>query len=747
MQKKNLTQRIISIVLAIVFAFAPIVFAGCSFDPDDSGSGSGSGGGGGSSSGGGGSSSGGGGGTIVTNYKIGDYLDAVKVSYSVAGLSEDTQNDEIQEYSNQIINLTQMLAVDTIFGLVQQYGMPNSKAGSVKVDTLEKSYGTSNVPYSNGIEQLDVIDNESGVAFEKYKYDENSHDSDNNYFSYVSTIASTTGDKDKWLYFDSSKLIGKITDYLTALGLTQSNSTNLYKITYAILSIVDTFDNVEETDFSSKYMQFRNNYDRMASSSATDWEKECKTLSYNVKHSGLYANSLESKAFKQFILDRVIGENLVNKDNTLFQVYKQKTTGSKPTYDFASPDANEKFRGETFYYNPDAEFVDGEVNDISLYINLNNSYDGDPNCEELSEKLKIVVDGKTSELSTITGTQVKMWQDIDNSGDIEFSNEIGNVVLVRKMNEYGGYENVPYPKYRALPGFRNYDYTVETIVEKVLADTTNKLKVDGVEIQSDTNYPVIANVFSKNYSYTAVEVKGTSNDNSTSCKLPKMAYKSVLLSMKDRTQMDVKNSLGTIYLLLESSAGVKVNVTMYARYYRKDSGFALFGSDTEMSSFYKFPNGSGEVDGPYGVEFTSGGIKEGCLFELEFEDMFKDAKFKSGNTYVENNQIFDYTYTNEDGETNTVPIYEIKPFPKDYAPISNSAGHASIYTGIDYKTKPVYEAQKIGKDTGSLYAYSENNLADYADECEFVELIFVTDNDNPFTFGFTGFIPQTELYH
>ena len=92
MQKKKHTKRILSAILAVIFAFAPIFFAGCNFNPDDSG---------GSSSGG----SSGGGGTISTNYKIGDYLNSIKVSYSVSGLSADTQNEDIKEYANQIISI------------------------------------------------------------------------------------------------------------------------------------------------------------------------------------------------------------------------------------------------------------------------------------------------------------------------------------------------------------------------------------------------------------------------------------------------------------------------------------------------------------------------------------------------------------------------------------------------------------------------------------------------------------------
>ncbi len=754
MQKKKHTKQILSVILAVIFAFAPIFFAGCNFDPDDSGSTGGSTSGGNS--------------TITTNYKIGDYLNSIKVSYSVSNLSADTQNDEIKEYKDQIISLTQMLAADTMVGLLQQYSVNNNdeeiffsplSSSSSSSTTLTKKLSTFKIPYSETItserQNFKFIKNE--ITYE-YQYD----DSDLN-FTFVNRFR-------KWECAPEQKILDTLSDFSKHLPAILKYNNFQDKLTYAILSIVDKFDNVSESDFDTTYKAFLNDYDAKAGNSSTDFAQLSQNLAFNVKHSGLYANSLESKAFKQFILDRVIGENLVNKDNQLFQVFEN---GS---YANVSSGSTERFRGETFYYNKDAEYKENETNDISLYINGSSS--DYPTCDQLNERLKLIYKGNDETADPhISGTNVQLWQDIDNDGIytetkiindngtekdvevekvIEFNSTIGNVA---KTSTYvnGNPTEVDVPKYRALVGFRNYDYTVEKIIDRVLTDTTNKIKVNGTNIESDTNYPVIANVFSKNYSYKSIEVKGNSNDNSTSCKLPKQAYKSVLLAMKDRTKMSVKNSIGTIFLLLESSVGVKVNVSMYARYYRKGSGFAYFGEDADLMeekdaskyTFYKFPDASAEVDGPYGIDFSGPEIKDGCLFELEFEDLFKNAKFKTDDkTYVGNNQTFDYTYKDEDSITQTVPIYEIKPFPEDYAK-STETSHASVFTGIDYKTKPVYDAQNIEGSSGSLYAYSEKNLVGLGadDECEFIELMFVTDNDNPFTFGFLSFLPQTENYN
>lgn len=726
MQKKKHTKRILSAILAVIFAFAPIFFAGCNFNPNDSG-GSGSGG------------SSGGGGTISTNYKIGDYLNSIKVSYSVSGLSSGTQNEDIKEYANQIISLTQMLVADTMVGLLQQYSVNNQSEFDIEISSLKKLVSVSTIPYSKEITSITGLGSTPDDKNQKYKYEKSTTvGGDDYYFSFSESITS-----DGWIF--SEYLTGRKAEFKDYYGAIFENEKNIEaknKLTYAILSIVDKFDNVSESDFDTTYKAFLNDYDAKAGSSSTDFAKLSENLALNVKHSGLYANSLESKAFKQFILDRVIGENLVNKDNQLFQVFENGK------YTDVSSNSTERYRGETFYYNPDASEPttdSGTPDDITYYINGYNAMDF-PTCEQLNERLKLIYEGN----SETTGTGVKLWQDIDGDNAIEFSESIGNMAK-DSMYINGNLTQVFVPKYRALVGFRNYDYTVEKIIDMVLTDTTNKIQVKNGNsyetISGDTNYPVIANVFSKNYSYSAVEVKGVGSDNSTSCKLSKQAYKSVLLAMKDRTKMQVKNSIGTIYLLLESSAGVKVNVSMYARYYRKGSGFAYFGEGEDETTFYKFPNASGEVNGPYGIDFSSRPIKDGCLFELEFESLFENAKFKnSDGTFVSNNQTFDYTYTNKDKETKTIPIYEIKPFPEDYAK-STDTSHASIFTGIDYKTKPVYDAQDIKGSTGSLYAYSENNLAGVDGECEFVELMFVTDNDNPFTFGFTGFVPQTELYY
>ena len=772
MQKKKHAKQILSVILAVIFAFAPIFFAGCNFDPDDSGSTGGSTSGGNS--------------TITTNYKNGDYLNSIKVSYSVSNLSADTQNDEIKEYKDQIISLTQMLAADTMMGLMAQYGVSETQGKTYNLQmildksqksdlTKDVSFGT--IPYNYGSKTINF--NETTYAYAKQttyldsflgKYDEEQNRISEHWKFYGKPTEQTSIAAFQTI-LDIANVETTSTNELQ-LTIGNKNNTNLHKLTYAILSIVDRFDNVSESDFDTTYKAFLNDYDAKAGNGSTDFAKLSENLAFNVKHSGLYANSLESKAFKQFILDRVIGENLVNKDNQLFQVFENGK------YTDVSSSSTEKFRGETFYYNKDASYPENpsesDVYDISLYINGSPDDNNTTTCDQLNEKLKLICYGNdTTDDPHISGTGVKLWQDIDNDGIytetkiindngteknvevkkvIEFNSTIGNVA---KTSTYvnGNLTEVNVPKYRALVGFRNYDYTVEKIIDRVLTDTENKIQVKNGDnyqpIANDTNYPVIANVFSKNYSYTAVEVKGASKDNSTSCKLPKQAYKSVLLAMKDRTKMSVKNSLGTIYLLLESSEGVKVNVSMYARYYRKGSGFAYFSEGEDTTTFYKFPNGSGQVDGPYGIDFSGPEVKDGCMFELEFEDLFKNAKFKTDDkTYVNNTQTFDYTYTDEDKVTKTVPIYEIKPFPQDYAK-STETSHASVFTGIDYKTKPVYEAQDVKGSTGSLYAYSEKNLVGLgADaECEFIELMFVTDNDNPFTFGFTGFVPQTELYY
>lgn len=700
--KKKSTKQIMPIIFTLISTF--VLTTGCNFNKNESTSTSNSNNTSNNS-------------TIKTNYKIGDYLNSVKASYSVSNLSSETQNTEIQEYKDQILALTQMLAADTIVGLLQQYAINNVNNDTEYLllgsSTLRKQISSSKIPYSKNISNITELGESNSEKNEQYKYDRTG-------FTFGGDLKVS-----QWMlndYFDNS--IVSFIDYYDILFVSKVEIK--HKLTYAILSIIDKFNNTNEDDFDTTYKAFLNDYDVKDSDTSTDFAKLSENLAFNVKHSGLYPNSLESKAFKQFILDRVIGEELVKKDNKLFQVFDEKTM----QYINISSSSTEKFRGETFYYNPNATYTDGEVNDISLFINGSPDSNNITTCDQINERLKQIYDATESSYDS---DNVKLWQDIDNDNKIEFSENIGNVA---KSSTYinGNLTKVDVPKYRALVGFRNYDYTVEKIIDMVLTDTTNKIQIKDSDnnyhpISSDTNYPVVANVFSKNYSYTDVELKG----NTSNCKLPKQAYKSALLAMKDRTNMSIKNNLGKIDLLLEGSANKKVNVSVYARYYRKGNGFAHFENGDNLTTFYKFPNASGEVG------------ESNKVFELEFEDLFKSAKFKTANgSFVSNNQTFDYTYKDKNQEPKTTPIYEIKSFPEDYTK-STDISHASIYTSIDSKANPAYEEQCAEGKNGGLYAYNENNLSNIDGKYEFIELVFATDNDNPFTFGFTNFIPQTEF--
>ena len=557
--KKKSTKQIMPIIFTLISTF--VLTTGCNFNKNESTSTSNSNNTSNNS-------------TIKTSYKIGDYLNSIKVSYSVSGISSGTQNEDIKEYANQIISLTQMLAADTMVGLLQQYSVNNQSEFDIEISSLKKLVSISTIPYSKNISKVTGLGESDDEKSEQYKYDRTG-------FTFGGDLKTS-----QWIlnsYFDDTQVDFK--DYYDVLFVSKNEAKN--KFTYAILSIVDKFDNVSESDFDTTYKAFLNDYDAKAGSSSKDFAKLSENIAFNVKHSGLYANSLESKAFKQFILDRVIGENLVNKDNQLFQVFENGK------YTDVSSNSTERYRGETFYYNPDASEPttdSGTPDDITYYINGYNAIDF-PTCEQLNERIKLIYEGN----SETTGTGVKLWQDIDNDNKIEFNESIGNVA---KSSTYinGNLTKVDVPKYRALVGFRNYDYTVEKIIDMVLTDTTNKIQIKDSDnnyhpISSGTNYPAVANVFSKNYSYTDVELKG----NSSNCKLPKQAYKSALLAMKDRTNMSIKNNIGRIDLLLEGSANKKFNVSVYARYYRKGNGFAHFDNGDNLTTFYKFPNASGEV--------------------------------------------------------------------------------------------------------------------------------------------------------
>ena len=715
-------KRLLLIMLSVIFAFSPLVFVGCSFEdfPSDSGGGSGETGGG-SGGSGGGSETPNPPSPITPTYKVTDYLTAGKVSYTVS-TSSATQNEEFKKFASETLETTQMLALDTMLGLLQNYGGGQEEYSSIELENLKKGFGSYTISLSNKIEYIEneTINNVSTQV--KYTYNP---DLDANKISYKNAMASQ-----QWVFMPTgattstfSLFIGcDITDISSA-----DKSSNLWKMTYAILSIVDKFYQNTNT-FDTVYAEFLRDYDAIANTSSKDYKSAATDLSFIVKHSGIMpstvdAVSTEEQAFVRFILDRVIGSNAMANDRK-FLVYDNSTG------DYIAPNSSDKFEGESYYY---ADEKAGLSYDTSN--NSNSKYDGLSSFINQNELLSVKQAIEQVYAQSVANEQltVKVWQDFnnDNKVDIALTSVIGKSIA----------------KYRPLSYFRNYENTTSYIVDNVLKGEHNdneklEIKRDGVfeKYLGNNNYPTISNVFSKDFTYSEMEVS-SSTTSSSSCKMEKRAYKSLLLCTKDRG-LD-KNSIGSIYMILESTEGVQVNLNVYARYYRNGSGFAQFdnGKGDDKSLFLIASNQN--VNGPYSVKNVGGKWEEGCMFSVEFDEMFKKAKFNG----IANDHTFNYEYEDINGDKKQKELYYIEPFATGYYDVSKKlanrpTGHASIFAPSP-KTNPEYTSM-IGPKGEKLYSYSDSNLSALTKSCEYIEIIFAASNDNPFTFGFTGFLPATE---
>lgn len=697
---KKWFQKTLYCLSAVLFAFSPLMFAGCDLGGlDDSGSD--------------GSGSGGSGGNSGSNYKVSDYLSAVKVSYATQNNSSST-NDDVQQFATDTLNISQMMAEDTLVALLQQYAMDDTNGRDIEYGSMSKHYDTSQIPFGEDIEKFQLTD-----SAEKSSSKETSSESPSVTYYYDSSAGNNYYDSVKsWKMFNGSGT-NNFSKYLQAFSLD--------KITYAILLISKDFGGVSEQSFDSAYDSFKTNYE-----SATNGKSNLQlqalnqTIAYNVKHTALSGES-EIKAFKQYIEDYVIGSDLIEKDQKEFGVVKFDSGGS--AYYVNDPTAT--FEGEAWHFvetkSDDASTSETKTKDISEYYfnELFRDSFASESINKFAEKIQEVY----------TFTNVKMWQDLDNDGEIDME-------LVKTTNQdYNAY----FPKYKSSEKFRNYKYTVSYIVDKVTSEE-NKISYLGdsepFNSEKDENgktylngYPIVSNAYMVDYAYSELEV---SSDMSAtySTKIAMRAYKGFVLCLADRSLQDVKNSLGVIYLLMESMTGDEIGIDLYARYYRSGSGYATWGEN----SYYKLTNTTQTINGPYELKHVNGTFEEGCLLELDFTELLKNAQF-NGKT---NTNSFDYSYQDVNGNTKNVEIYELKKFPDNFydttTDISKRVKHATVFDTL-FSGNQLYDVLSINGQ--ELYSYSPKNLSTQSD-FEYIEILFATTNNKVFSFGFTGYVPATE---
>ena len=716
-------KKIICLLSAFVFAFCPLLFSGCDTSNVDSG------------------------GTIQPTYNVTDYLSAMKVAYTPA--LNSSADDEITSYANEVLGLTEILAVDTLVNLLENYFKVNKKEFSYSVGGIEKTFSSPSDDLALTNQASATLNDVEFYSVNQINIDDGNGSSHNSFVGFDHAISGTSDynrDRHNWEIFDSTysgATVNAISNFLvsgTLGGNTLADNSVACKMMYAILKISNTFYNVSNDGFESAYKKFTDEY-KQAIDSGKATIDECRQLAITSKHSGLISGeneqqSSEQRAFKQYILDYIIGEDNVKFDNAMVKTYNSTSKQYEQKGD--------KFIGEYYLYdNRDNEKEDDERTDmVGLLTQINKAIDEynrtipedlkTPNLTyiELLEILAGKDGNRLDELHELDinlivsseNQQTKLWQDFYNKGVID-------VVYFDEQKTI--------PKYRVEdPEFRNYDWTVGKIVDNVLKNS----EIIYNETETVTGYPTVSNVFSRDYEYSAMEISSSDLNAKYTCSLPRNAYKSILICAKDRSDKDIKNNIGYINMVLESAEGVNVDVKIFARYYRSGSGYATWSNSNELGgTLYPLVSNTLKIDGPFKTELVNGQIQDSSL-EINVQDMFKTAKFNG----VNNNKKFDFTYTDANQQTQTKQIYEIEPFVEGYYNTSlNKAVHASVF-GLNGKTNPTYNSFTLS--TGEvIYSYDSENLASESGEFGFIEILFAPSNEKAFTFGLLGYIPQNEF--
>ena len=680
---KNFFKKAVIIFSSLVFAFSPLCFAGCEFTIGDGSEGG-----------------------PQSNFKTSDYLQGVKVAYG-ANFNPNTTDAQLITYKNEIISNALLLAKDTAVNLLSVYSAGVDENFTLTQANLVNALETlAQIDYTGEDEQIvtplsqDVehtvtetippeIEGEEATTVDvNYVY------VNNVYTSYQNSNLSTNGNA--WQMFS------------TISASQVNNSEEVYKLAYVVLYILNNFEKVDTTEeFNQAYSQLISTYDAKILNGA-NFKNECNAIALSVKHTFITADSFEEQALKQFVLDRVIGSNIVSYDNTNFKVYNG--------LEYVNATNNNTFEGDVYYYLDDiteTQLIEDK------YAVLADSYKG----ISLYLQKEGNINDKLNAIYAESG--VKLYQDVNNDN-------IANVVL---------YNGTQIPLYQPNKYFRNYKNTVNNIIDNILS-TKHIIFEDELQY-----YQNLANVIAKDYTFSQLEV-ASDMESTESAKSPKFSYKNLVFCATDK----LNNNVGTIMMMFESDQNVQVDLSFYVRYYRQGEGYAYFNDYN--STFYPVNADSDKkpekfnINGPFKVEYNeeTGEFDEGCFIELDVYNIIEQSVF--GEDKTTNNKLFKYDYKDEN-TSKTYDIFSIEPFPVGYCnpqtnPLIPASGPyiASVFKNSS-KDNQKYK-NIVGPNNENLVTYDfENVQAEQG--CGYIEILIGSSNDNYFNFGLAGYIPKTEL--
>ncbi len=763
MQKNGKLKRIFMFLIALVMFSSPVLLAGCSlfdFYPsnnnDSSQTHSGNGNNGGNTSGGSGSGGSGGSGSsseaqpTTTIYdpptknrilldEYDEYFKNYRITYKPGEVDRKSFDDEIVAQNQNIARLV-------LNGLYDEYGIKQYQAhpklhndiDNIQIENKYLAYANQDNEFflirlnDNNIKKpfthANAINNDSLNNDETYNYwlwNTNTKD-DNN------TVTLTNVSKEE---FENAEFKAKLelAELLILSGETiNEDGSGTFAYAYKTYFV----DNDTKKSLSSNY--FEN--DKLKADALDDVISKINHLGYT-EH--------DQSQLKNFVLNYIIGTNLVNADNHRFvncyydgshiQIvndsnYKRFLTDETyatgriigDTIGFSTSDSDDGSLLGLMYYasqylistqNPNYQFdvytstnpfIANENNTTTTSISYSN-YNFDSN-------VKDIYDAIYNNLINVAGTKVKL----DEFGNAE-KDENDNIIYEFNSNVWGydangnvnsldatdtveysvgtGSNKKTYSLFSVrLPYFKNYYNTVSFMIRDMFQDEPSAQtraeweNEHGFEYPYDSNFPnVPLSYFSD---FNSDEMLMDDNLNIIMKDAGYQSYQSFLIM----PSQDIYLKDATIWF--DASSGYEseesnLEITLYARYYDKESkSYAVWENDDGYTEFYKI----GTVNVPFINEYG----------DCEYLDI--DLREILGNAIINGEQKANYLLNEFNTPTETV----------DKKTLISKENYGYWF---DYGTTP--EGKEIVCFNGKL-----------ANSSSYLEIVFYTESDAPFMFSF-----------
>lgn len=493
---------------------------------------------------------------------------------------------------------------------------------------------------------------------------------------------------DSWNWFES----GMETMHQAAF-----TNLNCQKFTIALFMILagQTPYELYSTDYA-EYLSLVSDL----SSGKTSYKDILTELIKEIDHYGIIARDDEGKAtdelkaIVQFVLNEIIGEDIIASDQEKIYTYKNNeyiSVNSDYVYDYEKT---------LRYNNANLNKLNGNV----LVINASNM-----NAINKS-KINVTYDFCAKMVNQYSITQSLM----GSMFSLDFANS-------STTDEFDGEYSY---NFAIDPTFKNYINTVEIIVSTVCSATKPLVEKDSYVYYAVPNiYEYIkAGHYYTNFSADMImpseldlESDIVASDYANFMPSGQQNYQSIILY--SGTEDYLEYIFNWAYMSFESSEGCSSGIDLYMRYHKEDEGFVLFKnklSDTEGSSLYKLNDEPIIIPkGTAGELINNGG--EPVEVEIDFLTALSKRLTKNENQEV----VFD---------NSIVKAYTDWELLKDFYENSSNCNKKTLVTGVNN----CYKAVKLVTPSGEkIEVMGYDNL-----EEDYIEIIFAAPEGLKFNFAF-----------